>query len=116
MYELMLKQFTVCELMYFLRWWKDLDFSSNLPFVRDRVVEGYFWIAIACFEPQYSYARRIQTKLHALMTTTDDIFDAYGTLEELGLYTEAIGRFDICKIKITDELISYLNFKRELGT
>ncbi|KAL6311311.1 hypothetical protein AAG906_025527 [Vitis piasezkii] len=76
-------------------WWKDLDFSSKLPFVRDRLVEGYFWIATACFEPQYSYARRIQTKLHALITTTDDIFDAYGTLEELELFTEAIGRWDI---------------------
>nr|QBL52481.1 trans-beta-farnesene synthase [Vitis vinifera] len=86
------------ELSNILRWWKDLDFSSNLPFVRDRVVEGYFWIAIACFEPQYSYARRIQTKLHALLITTDDIFDAYGTLEELELYTEAIGRWDINSI------------------
>ena len=82
--------------MYFLRWWKDLDFSSKLPFSRDRVVETYFWIATCCFEPQYSYARRIQTKLHALITTMDDIFDAYGTFEELELFTEAIGRFDIC--------------------
>ena len=30
-----------------------------------------------------------------------DIIDAYGTFEELELFTEAIGRFDICKIKIT---------------
>ena len=88
----------LCELMYFLRWWKDLDFSSKLPFGRDRVVECYFWIATACFEPQYSYARRIQTKILALITIIDDMFDAYGTLEELEFFTEAIGRFDICKI------------------
>ncbi|RVW86322.1 Valencene synthase [Vitis vinifera] len=83
------------ELSNISRWWKDLDFSSKLPFARDRLVEGYFWIATCCFEPQYSYARRIQTKLHALITTMDDIFDAYGTFEELELFTEAIGRWDI---------------------
>ncbi|KAA3465137.1 (+)-delta-cadinene synthase isozyme A [Gossypium australe] len=26
------------------RWWKDLDFTKKLPFARDRVIEGYFWI------------------------------------------------------------------------
>lgn len=81
--------------VYFLiRWWKGLEFSSVLPFARERVVETYFWIAACCFEPQYSYARRIQTKIVALLTTIDDIFDAYGTLEELELFTEAINRFD----------------------
>ncbi|CBI31272.3 unnamed protein product, partial [Vitis vinifera] len=80
------------------RWWKDLDFSSKLPFGRDRVVECYFWIATACFEPQYSYARRIQTKILALITIIDDMFDAYGTLEELELFTEAIGRWDVNSI------------------
>ena len=87
--------------MYFLRWWKDLDFSSKLPFARDRLVEGYFWIAVSCSEPQYSYARRIQTKVGALIATVDDIFGAYGTFEELELFTEVIQRFDICEIQIT---------------
>ena len=96
----------LCGLMYFLRWWKDLDFSSKLPFSRDRVVETYFWTATSCFEPQYSYARRIQTKVVALLTTIDDIFDAYGTMEEPELFIDAIERFDICKFKLptTDEL------------
>ncbi|RVW31534.1 Valencene synthase [Vitis vinifera] len=51
------------------RWWKDLDFSS-----------------------------RIQTKILALITIIDDMFDAYGTLEELELFTEAIGRWDVNSI------------------
>uniref|UniRef100_F6HN22 Terpene synthase metal-binding domain-containing protein n=1 Tax=Vitis vinifera TaxID=29760 RepID=F6HN22_VITVI len=80
------------ELSHITRWWKDLDFSSRLPFVRDRVVETYLWIVVACFESQYSYARRIQTKLLVLITVIDDIYDAYGTLEELELFTEAIER------------------------
>ena len=83
------------QLCFSTRWWKDLVFSSKLPFVRDRAVELYLWIAAACFEPQYSYARRIQTKLLVLITVIDDIYDAYGTLEELELFTEAIDRYDL---------------------
>ncbi|KAL6316141.1 hypothetical protein AAG906_015971 [Vitis piasezkii] len=69
-------------------------FLFEVTFVRDRVVETYLWIVVACFEPQYSYARRIQTKLLVLITVIDDIYDAYGTLEELELFTEAIERWD----------------------
>ncbi|KAL6315652.1 hypothetical protein AAG906_004823 [Vitis piasezkii] len=43
-------------------------------------------------------SRRIQTKILALITIIDDMFDAYGTLEELELFTEAIGRWDINNI------------------
>ncbi|WKA11631.1 hypothetical protein VitviT2T_029111 [Vitis vinifera] len=93
------------ELSHITRWWKDLDFSSRLPFVRDRVVETYLWIVVACFESQYSYARRIQTKLLVLITVIDDIYDAYGTLEELELFTEAIERWDNTGI---DKLPEYM--------
>ena len=58
-------------------------------------METYLWIAVACFEPQYSYARRIQAKLLAIATVIDDMYDAYGTPEELELFTEAIERYDI---------------------
>ena len=88
------------------RWWKDLDFSSKLPFFRDRVVETYFWISVACFEPQYSYARRIQTRLLVLITVIDDMYDAYGTLDELELFTEAIERYDIQILQLRKEKIT----------
>ncbi|KAL6316983.1 hypothetical protein AAG906_024522 [Vitis piasezkii] len=32
------------ELSNLARWWKELDFATKLPFARDRLVEGYFWI------------------------------------------------------------------------
>ena len=79
--------------MYF-RWWKELDFATKLPFARDRFVEGYFWTLGVYFEPQYSCARRIFTKLFAMASIIDYIYDAYGTLEELQPFTEAIERFD----------------------
>ncbi|KAJ9676250.1 hypothetical protein PVL29_024985 [Vitis rotundifolia] len=82
------------ELSNLARWWKKLDFTTTLPFTRDRFVEGYFWILGVYFEPQYSRARRIFTKLFAMASIIDDIYDAYGTLEELQPFTEVIERFD----------------------
>ena len=75
------------------RWWKDLDFAKKLPFARDRMVECYFWILGVYFEPQYLLARRMLTKVIALTSIIDDIYDVYGTLEELVLFTDAIERF-----------------------
>ena len=70
-----------------------MDFARKLPFARDRVVECYFWIVGVYFEPQYSLARKILTKVIAMTSIIDDIYDVYGTLEELELFTEAIDRF-----------------------
>ncbi|KAJ9676257.1 hypothetical protein PVL29_024992 [Vitis rotundifolia] len=93
------------ELSNLARWWKELDFATKLPFARDRFVEGYFWILGVYFEPQYSCARRILTKLFSMASIIDDIYDAYGTLEELQPFTEAIERWDINSI---DHLPEYM--------
>ncbi|OIW05962.1 hypothetical protein TanjilG_11649 [Lupinus angustifolius] len=77
------------------KWWKDLDFASKLPFARNRIVEVYFWMTGLCYEPQYSLGRRLMTKVIALTSVIDDIYDVYGTFEELQLFTEAIERWDI---------------------
>ncbi|NP_001268213.1 (-)-germacrene D synthase [Vitis vinifera] len=86
-------------------WWKDLDFAHKLPFARDRVVECYFWILGVYFEPQFFFARRILTKVIAMTSIIDDIYDVYGTLEELELFTEAVERWDISAI---DQLPEYM--------
>ncbi|KAF7129345.1 hypothetical protein RHSIM_Rhsim10G0194800 [Rhododendron simsii] len=86
-------------------WWKDLDFARKLPFARDRVVECYFWILEVYFEPQYFRARRILTKVTALTSIIDDIYDVYGTLEELVLFTDAIERWEKSAL---DQLPEYM--------
>ena len=80
------------------RWWKELDFATKLPFARDRLVEGYFWMHGVYFEPQYLRGRRILTKVIAMASILDDIHDAYGTPEELKLFMEAIERFAPCTL------------------
>ena len=53
----------------------------------------YFWILGVHFEPQYSLARRILTKTICVTSIIDDIYDVYGTQEELKFFIDAIKRF-----------------------
>ncbi|WRX29605.1 Terpene synthase, partial [Theobroma cacao] len=78
------------EIIEIFRWWKDLDFANKLPFARDRLVEGCLWILGVYFEPQFSLARRMVTKVIAIISIIDDIYDAHGTFEELELISSAI--------------------------
>ncbi|KAK4439855.1 Beta-caryophyllene synthase [Sesamum alatum] len=87
------------ELSDLTRWWKDLDFKNKLPFVRDRMVECYFWALGIYFEPQYNIARKILSKVIVLASSIDDIYDVYGTLDELQLFTHAIQRWDKCALE-----------------
>nr|ABD77417.1 linalool synthase [Lavandula latifolia] len=82
------------ELKDLSRWWNSTGLAEKLPFARDRVVESYFW-AMGTFEPhQYGYQRELVAKIIALATVVDDVYDVYGTLEELELFTDAIRRWD----------------------
>lgn len=67
---------------------------TKYPFVRDRVVEAYFWILGVYYEPRYSYARMLLNKLFNIISVIDDIYDSYGTIEELKPFAEAIQRWD----------------------
>nr|K4LMW2.1 RecName: Full=Sesquiterpene synthase 2; AltName: Full=Kunzeaol synthase STS2 [Thapsia garganica]AFV09099.1 sesquiterpene synthase 2 [Thapsia garganica] len=93
------------ELGYITRWWKDLDFTNKLPFARDRVVECYFWITGVYFEPRYAAPRKFLTKVISLTSIIDDIYDVYGTPEELVQLTDAIDKWDI---NILDQLPEYM--------
>ncbi len=66
--------------------------SNKLPFVRNRIVESCIWALGVYFEPQYSKGRKIMAKLIIIMTIIDDIYDSYGTIDELELFTKAIQR------------------------
>ncbi|KAE8681046.1 Delta-cadinene synthase isozyme A [Hibiscus syriacus] len=87
------------------RWWKGLDVRTNFPFIRDRLVEGYLWVLGVYFEPHYTIARKFAAKVTAMSSIVDDIYDAYGTHEELDIFTKAIDRWDI---NCMDQLPNYM--------
>lgn len=81
------------ELSQISKWWKDLDVLNKLPYVRDRIVEGYFWILAVYFEPQHSNARIFLMKACNLVIILDDTYDNYGTYEELEVLTQAVQKW-----------------------
>ncbi|KAG6634539.1 hypothetical protein CIPAW_12G125300 [Carya illinoinensis] len=81
------------ELVYLSWWWKGLNISTELSFARDRVVELYCWILGE------------NTKTICMILIIDDAFDAYGTFEELELFTDTVKRWDINCI---DQLPQYM--------
>nr|QYL01195.1 terpene synthase 5 [Stevia rebaudiana] len=89
------------ELNQIYKWWKGFDVPTNLPYARNRLVESYFWSLCVYFEPQYSQSRMFLAQVFAIATLLDDTYDAYGTLEELEIFTEAIKR---CSIACVDVL------------
>ncbi|KAM0936971.1 putative alpha-humulene synthase [Dioscorea sansibarensis] len=76
-------------------WWHDLGLARELQFIRDRIVELYFWILGVYFEPHYSKARMMWVKVVTMLSLMDDIYDSYGTLHELQQFTLAIQRWEL---------------------
>ncbi|XP_058006376.1 terpene synthase 10 [Hevea brasiliensis] len=87
------------DLKYVSRWWRNTGLGEKLSFARDRIVENFLWTIGETFEPQFSYCRRMSTKVNSLLTTIDDIYDVYGTLDELELFTDAVQRWDVNAIE-----------------
>ncbi|XP_019155649.1 PREDICTED: terpene synthase 10-like [Ipomoea nil] len=82
------------DLKFVARWWKKSLIPERLTFVRDRVVENFFWTVGSSFNPKYVNCRRIGAKLNCFICTIDDMYDVFGTLDELQLFTDAIERWD----------------------
>ncbi|XP_038709908.1 probable terpene synthase 6 [Tripterygium wilfordii] len=93
------------ELSHVSRWYKDLEIASKFPYARDRIAEIYMWTVGSNFEPHYGRVRIFLTKSVTMISILDDTYDAYGTIEELRLLTDAIDGWDIGAI---DELPDYM--------
>ncbi|CAH1440143.1 unnamed protein product [Lactuca virosa] len=96
------------ELSTFIKWVKDMDFQKITPYARDRTPELYLWAVGIFLEPHYSQARIIISKMAQLVLVLDDIYDAYGTIEELRLLTDAINRWEISAMEQLPEYIKPL--------
>nr|R9QMR3.1 RecName: Full=(-)-alpha pinene synthase 1, chloroplastic; AltName: Full=(-)-beta pinene synthase 1, chloroplastic; AltName: Full=Terpene synthase (-)alphapin1; Short=PcTPS-(-)alphapin1; Flags: Precursor [Pinus contorta]AFU73855.1 (-)-alpha pinene synthase [Pinus contorta] len=81
------------ELEYLVRWWKGSG-SPQMTFCRHRHVEYYTLASCIAFEPQHSGFRLGFAKACHIITVLDDMYDTFGTLDELELFTSAIKRWD----------------------
>ncbi|KAF9592441.1 hypothetical protein IFM89_014931 [Coptis chinensis] len=71
------------------RWWKDLGLGSHpkLSFAFEtKLMECFFWTTGVISDPRFDSLRKWYTKLNTLVTTIDDVYDVYGTLDELTLF------------------------------
>ncbi|XP_076891646.1 (E)-beta-ocimene synthase, chloroplastic-like [Bidens hawaiensis] len=82
------------ELKEVSKWWKNVGLVHKSGVVRDRLVEWFFWTVGVVFEPQYHTCRVGLTKVCALISVMDDIYDEYGSIDELEIFTDAIKRWD----------------------
>ncbi|KAL8200818.1 hypothetical protein R6Q57_012157 [Mikania cordata] len=96
------------ELSQLCKWWKELDIQKNLPHVRDRMVECYFWALAIYFEPQCSRTRMFLNKTCMWLVVLDDTFDNYGTYEELKIFTEAVQRWSISCMDMLPEYMKVI--------
>ncbi|KAL3504222.1 hypothetical protein ACH5RR_034063 [Cinchona calisaya] len=83
------------DLKYASRCWKSTCLAEKLKFFRDRLVECFFWSVGSIPDSQHGYCRRMIAMVGAFITLIDDVYDVYGTLDELELFTDAIQSWDI---------------------
>ncbi|KAK9133627.1 hypothetical protein Scep_013155 [Stephania cephalantha] len=76
------------------RWWRNLGVAAKLTFARDRLVESFLWSVGIAYEPDYELCREWLTKVMNFVLIIDDIYDVYGSLEELEIFTDAVERWD----------------------
>ncbi|QCD87890.1 isoprene synthase [Vigna unguiculata] len=88
------------DLQQMSRWWRGMGLASKLSFSRDRLMECFFWTVGMDFEPQFSDLRKGLTKVTSLITTIDDVYDVYGTLDELELFTAAVESWDVKAVQV----------------
>ncbi|KAG4971883.1 hypothetical protein AAZX31_13G268000 [Glycine max] len=82
------------EISTITKWWKKSNFETKVPYARGRLVEAYLWSLAMSYKPEHSLARMFVGKLIAVVCLLDDTYDAYGTIQELELFTEAIQRWN----------------------
>ncbi|KAJ8765529.1 hypothetical protein K2173_014651 [Erythroxylum novogranatense] len=86
-------------------WSLHTGFKEKLPFDEIDIRKCFLVVTGTAMEPQDAILHCECSKLNQLITTIDDIYDVYGTLDELELFTSAIERWDI---NMMDKLPYYM--------
>nr|WBW04453.1 terpene synthase [Ficus pandurata] len=83
------------EIVKITRWWEEIGLAKKLKFARDQPLKWYLWTVATLADPRLSNQRIELTKPISLVYIIDDIFDVYGKLEELDLFTNAVNKWEI---------------------
>ncbi|KAI4322584.1 hypothetical protein L6164_022261 [Bauhinia variegata] len=83
------------ELRDMSRWWKEIGLAKKLSFARNRLMESIFWSLGMVPDARFSKCRKQLPEVVKLITVLDDIYDVYGTLDELELFTDVVQRWDV---------------------
>ncbi|NP_001307264.1 (3S,6E)-nerolidol synthase 1-like [Solanum lycopersicum] len=83
------------ELAQVFRWWKSLGLAEELKLLRDQPLKWYTWPMAMLTDPKMSQERIELAKCISFVYVIDDIFDVYGTIEELTLFTQAVHRWEL---------------------
>lgn len=75
------------------RWWTELGLANELKYARNQPLKWYIWSLACLTDPTLSEERVEFTKPISFIYLIDDIFDVYGTLDELTLFTEVVSRY-----------------------
>lgn len=67
--------------------------AKEIEFARNQPIKWYLWTVATLTHPGWSEERVDLTKPISLIYIIDDIFDIYGNLEDLTLFTEAINKY-----------------------
>ncbi|XP_068645867.1 (3S,6E)-nerolidol synthase 1-like [Aristolochia californica] len=83
------------ELRSVRQWWSDLGVAKELKFARNQPLKWFMWSLALVPDARFSKYRIELTKPISFLYVIDDIFDTYGSLEELILFAEAVNRWSI---------------------
>ncbi|KAF6157862.1 hypothetical protein GIB67_003762 [Kingdonia uniflora] len=87
------------ELLEVSKWWKDLGLPKELRFARNQPVKWYLSSMASLSDPRFWKQRIELIKPISFLYVLDDIFDVYGTLDDLIVLTEAFNKWDPSQIE-----------------
>ncbi|KAM3343691.1 (3S,6E)-nerolidol synthase 1-like [Capsicum galapagoense] len=83
------------ELAQVSRWWRSLGLAEELKLLRDQPLKWYTWPMAVLTDPRMSQQRIELAKCITFVYVIDDIFDLYGTVEGLTLFSQAVNRWEL---------------------
>ncbi|XP_022140146.1 (3S,6E)-nerolidol synthase 1-like [Momordica charantia] len=91
------------ELLQFTRWWRETGLGKVMKFARDQPLKWYVCSLVCLMGPRFSEERVELSKPISFVYLIDDMFDLYGSLHQLTVFTEAVKRWDVATAETLPE-------------